>query len=150
MDQFIPFDKFRAGLGPPADEPNPSDRRAYLAHHYRDAVVHHSYVDDEGHYIDCMKPGTQPGGRSDEGIAKPPDFIAAGGAAQKSVGSGASQPEVVRTDRFGNVMACPPGLIPVQRVTPERLERIGPLENFFQKAPGGGALPPPPFRTRPL
>jgi hypothetical protein len=46
-----------------------------------------------------------------------------------------------RTDQFGNPVFCPPGFVPVLRVTPERIRRAGGLEHFFQKAPGGGRHP---------
>jgi hypothetical protein len=42
-----------------------------------------------------------------------------------------------RTDRFGNRIWCPPGLIPFRRITLEELTRFKSLDQFFRKSPVG-------------
>lgn len=43
---------------------------------------------------------------------------------------------------------CPPGTVPVRRVTLDELTRFPTLQGFLGKDPGGGGLPPVPPSTR--
>ena len=45
-------------------------------------------------------------------------------------------------DQHGNVMQCPPGTIPMRRVTLEDLTRFPTLRDFFRKGPRGAGRPP--------
>ena len=47
-----------------------------------------------------------------------------------------------RKDFNGNVMHCPPGTIPMRRVTLEDLSRFETLNDFFRKGPRGAGRPP--------
>ena len=130
MDEFVPFHDFRRQLDVPSEP-------------YRGGEVVHTYVQDDGQYIDCVRTGTQGGLPAGEKVASPPDFVAAtnaGGQFPSSEGPSATP----RRDRFGNVMACPVGCVPVRRAMPDQPGNTGTGERYFQKAPGGGVPPPPP------
>jgi hypothetical protein len=45
-------------------------------------------------------------------------------------------------DKYGNVMQCPAGTIPVRRVTLDDMSRFENLRGFLRKTPTGGAEPP--------
>jgi len=62
-----------------------------------------------------------------------------GDATFDCVGAGGSGPS-------GN--ACPPGTVPVRRVTLTELVRFPTLQSFLGKDPGGGGLPPVPSPPR--
>ena len=98
-----------------------------------------SYLDDDGQWIDCIKVENQ---RALHGapVAKPPAFIPMGGTGEASSLPAPAAPP--RRDRLGNLMVCPEGCIPVKRGEPGEPGNPGSDQRFFEKAPGGGALPP--------
>jgi hypothetical protein len=129
---------------PTAPQGGGADALDYLKARYSNVEVSNSFVDAAGHHIDCIRVNQQPslGGGGD--VASPPAFEEMPGSPQ--VGGGrfaavASQLAEDRKDRFGNQAYCPPGFVPVLRVTPERIAKAGGLARFFQKAPDGGRHP---------
>jgi hypothetical protein len=164
MDKFVPFQEFQQQLltarhqndrttGPSPLETARNDHpdvapenlqkmRDYLAAQHQKMEVVHSFLGDDGQYIDCIKVGTQPGLQPGEQIATPPAYVTDTGSAQTSVPGDNLQNATPKLDRFGNVMQCPAGCIPVRRITLDQIARAGTLENYFKKAPGGGAMPP--------
>ena len=166
MHKFIPFEEFKQQLetarhkesqtsSPPPAEPqaggqpevtpeNLREMSDYLAAQHRKMQVVHSFLGDDGQYIDCVKADTQPGLQPGQHVATPPAFITNSGSAQPSVPGDGSRKTSPKVDQFGNVMECPAGCIPVRRVTLAEIARAGSMANYFQKAPGGGALPPSP------
>jgi len=100
-----------------------------------------SYLDDDGQWIDCIKAESQ---RAPHGgtIANPPPFIPMAETGEASTPSAPAAPP--RRDLLGNLMVCPEGCIPVKRGEPAEPGNPGSDLRFFEKAPGGGALPPKP------
>jgi arylsulfatase len=142
--EFVTFDSFLKQLQSPGPHEDQERRkkREYLAARYQGMEVVHSFMNDEGEYIDCVKIGTQHGLEGQPAPATPPPFVAMPGSPSATVRGVDPHLAHPRLDRYGHVMQCPPGAIPMRRVTLEELARTGRLEDYFQKAPGGGALPP--------
>ena len=105
-----------------------------------DAVeVQHSFLDGNEQIFDCVPIEQQPSlkGRQ-EALADAPDPpFPEGRETDDRSRVVESQLGSDRTDRLGNVMACPPGTIPMRRVTLDELTRHEQLRDFFRKAPGG-------------
>jgi hypothetical protein len=166
MEKFVPFHEFQQELRKARQDENrsrsPSPLQAervtqaeltperlqeiqnYLAEQHRKMEVIHSFVGDDGQYIDCIKTGSQPGLQGKGAVATPPPGATDTGSAPGPIAGDRSENAAPRLDRFGNVMQCPAGCVPVRRVTVDQIARAGSLENYFKKAPGGGALPPSP------
>jgi hypothetical protein len=126
----------RPGVSPE----NLQEMHDYLTEQVRKMDVVHSYVDGTGDYIDCVKVESQPGLQGVGQIAKPPASATDTGLGYPTRDDAHEAAPAV--DRFGNVMRCPEGCIPVRRVSLDELSRAGSLQNYFQKAPGGGMVPP--------
>jgi len=152
MSDFQPFQEFREklfgsskmGMAPPVVGVGAAgdDVLNYLRQRYANIEVTQSFVDDAGQHVDCVPIGQQPSLQGGAPIASPPAFEEMAGTspprmpARPVAGLAES-----RKDRFGNQAYCPPGFVPVVRVTPERIQKTGGLAAFFQKAPGGGRHP---------
>ncbi|GAA1109901.1 neprosin family prolyl endopeptidase [Kitasatospora arboriphila] len=113
--------------------------RQHILGLYSGVDVPHSFVDDNGQIFDCVPIEDQPSLRGGaEGPAVPPDAppqpAPRGEAPALPV-----QPQLRsdRLDKFGNPMSCPPGTIPMRRVTLEELARGRTLRDFFHKVPEG-------------
>jgi hypothetical protein len=109
---------------------------------YAGVEVQHSFVDDQGQVFDCVPIEQQPSlkGQPPANAPTPPQTEGGGepeGGAQP-VGPHL-QPE--HRDRFGHAMTCPPGTIPMRRVTLDELSKYERLSDFFQKTPWGGRHP---------
>jgi len=100
--------------------------------------VVHSYLDDTGRWVDCIRTESQRGLQGTGVAAAPPPFIPMTGTAPSP------SPAPPRRDRLGNLMVCPEGCIPVLRGEPGEPGNPGSSQRYFEKAPGGGALPPQP------
>jgi hypothetical protein len=120
------------------------EMRAHVLSLYEKTEAPHSFVDEDGAVFDCIPVEQQLALRGHTGPVPvapdlPPIEAPAGSGDERRAslivppfGSG-------RKDRHGNEMQCPPGTIPMRRVTLEDLTRFGTLRDFFQKAPRGGA-----------
>jgi hypothetical protein len=149
---FISFDAFMADVsrsdysslaaagraGAVHDQRAFKEMRSYILDTYRGVKVTHSYLTD-GSYFDCVTEKTQPGVRQQgiTNIAAPPPFIAHGATA-KPGGVGAPSPLTLGLrDRFGHAVSCPPGTIPMQRISLDRLTRFGTLAAYRTKPSAG-------------
>lgn len=122
--------------------------RHYVLSLYKDMNVKRSYMGVDGQHVDCVPIDQQPSLAGREiTLATPPDFLEP--PASETLAAAAGHPvEAVSAlttpgekDAYGNEMACPPGFVPMRRVTLARLANAGTMEAFFQKAPGGGGHP---------
>src|SRR4051812_36608527 len=148
MPEFCPFRVFQEKLfesakAPTRDVAGPaSDVLDYLRNRYANIEVSNSFVDAAGQHIDCVRISQQPSLRSGDSIAGPPEFVEMPGTMGQRLGSAPAAPLAEdRRDQFGNPAYCPPGFVPIARVTPDQIHRAGGLRRFFQKAPGGGRHP---------
>jgi hypothetical protein len=117
-----------------------SEMKTHILNHYRNVDAQHSFMDEGGGIFDCIPIEQQPALRgSKERVPKPPE-------APPREASGREQDERKdilvesplspnRKDRHGNAMHCPPGTVPIRRVTLETLTRFPTLNEFFRKAP---------------
>jgi Neprosin len=107
-------------------------------------------MDESGAIYDCIPIEQQPSLRgSKEVVPKAPDApaayeaAAAGSAREERNDTLAGSPlGTDKKDHHGNVMHCPPGTIPMRRVTLEDLSRFETLQDFFRKGPRGAGVPP--------
>lgn len=137
----MPFAQFEHGLesaryadyaGRPGvavrDEQSFEQMRRYLLGRYRQARVVSSYASGDA-VIDCMSmpaaPASPPPGSPSHGTAIPPG----------------ATPGTAAAVRQGH--GCPPGAVPVRRVTLDQLVRFPTLRSFFAKGPGAVGFPPP-------
>jgi hypothetical protein len=112
---------------------------------YEGVEVQHSFVDLNGQIFDCLPIEQQPSLRDARGpIARPPDA-----PRLEEERARISNPDLPipaplsaeRTDRFGHAMVCPPGTIPMRRVTLAELTKWETLGQAFKKSPWGGRHP---------
>ncbi len=113
--------------------------KAHILGLYEGVEVQHSFVDENGQVFDCIPVEQQPslrGGSTPP--ASPPDAPSAA-LSGKTLGPALSVEPLRsdRRDRFGRAMACPPGTIPMRRVTLDEMSQKETLRDFFRKAPGG-------------
>jgi hypothetical protein len=146
--QFAKEEQFKSEVGKKmAKEDTFSDMRTYLIGHYKEVEVVHSFMDENGSVFDCIPIEKQPALKNlRQSVAKAPDLPELQSKSDSkedryipNIGSTTSSN---LKDKFGNDMVCPPGSIPVRRITLEELGRFESLENFFQKGPGGSGKPP--------
>ena len=131
---------------PPADpQLEHSAITDYLLSHYLNVEVSNSFADAAGHAVDCIRINQQPGLRgAKQAPDAPPEevletlYSRRGGPRARAAAAPVAEG---RKDPLGNDAVCPPGFVPMLRVTPERIRRVGGLGNLFQKAPGGGRHP---------
>jgi hypothetical protein len=108
-------------------------KRLHLLKLYEGVSVAHSFVDDSGQIFDCVPIDRQPALiKSGQSLAQPPSFP---GGASPAKTAAAFVLDGSRTDRLGNRMACPPGTVPIRRVTLEELSRFDDLQHFLRKGP---------------
>jgi hypothetical protein len=116
----------------------------FLVSRYNNVEVSNSFADAAGQPIDCIRITQQPSLAGRNQPDAPPDelFDAALSPRRGAKASVALAPLAEgRKDQFGNDAHCPPGYIPLMRITPERIKSAGGLANLFKKAPGGGRHP---------
>lgn len=111
---------------------------------YEGVEVQHSFVDANGQVFDCIPIEQQPSlkGSSTE-IARAPDAPSPEEPGDDA-GELSVQPQLRsdRADKFGRSMVCPPGTIPMRRVTLDELTQKENLRDFLRKAPGGAGRHP--------
>lgn len=116
-----------------------SEMKTHILNLYRNVEAPHSFM-DEGAIFDCIPTEQQPALRGSKGpVPKPPDAppheIASHSGNERRDLLVESPLSPNKKDRHGNVMHCPPGTIPMRRVTLENLSRFPTLKDFFRKAP---------------
>jgi hypothetical protein len=118
--------------------------KEHLAKLYQGVEVLHSFSDENGSIFDCVPIEKQPGLKGS--IPKAPDLPGVKGKTGPTENMIANHVEAqlstTRKDKFGNVMSCPAGTIPLRRITLDELTRFGTLRQFFQKSPVGSGRPP--------
>ena len=160
MPEFMPFRQFqdeihgsKVFLAPMAAANVPAASSAmgqvggdvleYVRARYANVEVSNSFVDAAGQHVDCIRLNQQPSLRGAEKVDSPPAFEEMRGTAAEKPSAFAAIAALAedKKDAFGNQVYCPPGFVPVVRVTPARIASNGGLTSFFQKAPGGGKHP---------
>lgn len=111
--------------------------KAHVLSMYEGVVVKNSFVMEMNGYVDCIDATTQPSLRragKQLTIQTPPKAVAVEERPEERKGEGVP-PMLSREkkDRFGNVMFCESGFIPLRRVTLEELTRFATLDDFFNK-----------------
>jgi hypothetical protein len=111
------------------------EQRKHILSLYQGVAAAHSFVDSGGQIFDCIPVRQQRSLRgSNEEVAQPPIL-------PKGVQAQATQDIVPllhplrlgRFDRYGNEMACPPGTVPIRRVTLEEVTRFETLGHYQRK-----------------
>ena len=167
MHKFIPFEEFKQQLEtarhkesqeqavtPPAEpqaggqpEVTPENLREmsdYLAAQHRKMQVVHSFLGDDGQYIDCVKADTQPGLQPGQHVATPPAFITNSGF-RSTLGSWGRFPKNFTEGR--SVWQCdgmPCRVYPRATCHTRRNRSGGQYGELLSEGPGGGTLPPSP------
>ncbi len=130
-----------------ADENAFAEMQTHILSLYEKTEALNSFMDESGAVYDCIPVEQQPSLRGLKGrvpvAPDTPQLEAVGGpkAPHKDI-LAVSPLAPDKKDRFGNVMHCPEGAIPMRRVTMEDLTRFGTLRDFFRKGPGGAGRPP--------
>jgi len=120
--------------------------RAHLATLHEGVEVANSFVDPGGQIFDCVPIEQQPSlKRGSDRLPQPPSLlditgIAARPAAERTVAAASGGDA---TDRFGNSTLCPPGHIPIRRVTLDEMTRFRTLEEFQNKGPARQSIENP-------
>lgn len=128
------------------------EMKAHILKLYDKTEAPHSFMDESGAIYDCIPVEQQPALKgSHKSVPKAPDAppqahdtsYAAGGPQDERKDLLISSPlGPDHKDRHGNAMHCPPGTIPMRRVTIEDLSRFPTLKDFFRKGPRGAGRPP--------
>lgn len=104
---------------------------------YEGVMVKNSFVMEGNGYVDCIDAKTQPSlrrGGKQLTIETPPNAAPVEERPQE-LKAQPVQPMLSREkkDRFGNVMFCESGFIPLRRITLDELTRFETLEDYFNK-----------------
>jgi len=129
-----------------------AEMKGHILNLYEKTDARNSFMDESGAIWDCIPVEQQPALRGSKGsVPKAPDAPPAMPAGPQAAGGPheewkehriASPLDPDQEDRHGNVMYCPPGTIPMRRVTMEDLSRFPTLRDFFRKGPRGAGRPP--------
>ncbi|HVR07515.1 MAG TPA: neprosin family prolyl endopeptidase [Thermoanaerobaculia bacterium] len=126
------------------------EMRRHVLTMYEGVQSKHGFVLDS-QYFDCIPIEQQPSLRLRKLklAALPPARLASQAPSAQGKAPGAPsrvepQGRLGLVDKFGNKIACQAGTIPFRRLTLEEMSRFETLQQFFQKAPGGDAVPMPP------
>jgi hypothetical protein len=126
-----------------------TEMKAHVLRLYENVEVPHSFVDENGSVFDCIPIEQQPALRNArEPVPQAPDVPYVAQAEGRGVPDERNDRHVPsqlgpdRRDRYGNVMQCPTGTIPMRRVTLEDLSRFENLRGFLRKGPSGDDEPP--------
>lgn len=102
---------------------------------YKGVTVKNSFVmENNASHVDCIDMKTQPGLRGGT-IASPPKPAPAVQEYSEEQKSKSVEPMLAaeKRDRFGNIMFCDEGFIPMRRITLDDLTRFRTLEDYFNK-----------------
>ncbi len=121
-----------------------TEKKEYLIEYYKGVEALHSFLDGNGSIFDCIPIEQQPALKnSGKKIAKPPDIS---GIKSKDGIKSSGLTTLIESslnlnvkDKFGNVRSCPPGTVPIRRITLEEIAPYQKLQNFFQKTTGGSS-----------
>jgi hypothetical protein len=121
-----------------ANEKEFSRMKAHILSMYEGVVFKNSFAMEGNGNIDCIDAKTQPSLRSGGKqltIQTPPKAVAVVEERPQERKAEAVQPMLSpdKKDRFGNVMYCDSGFIPLRRITLDELTRFATLEDFFNK-----------------
>jgi hypothetical protein len=126
-----------------------AEMKAHILKLYDKTEAPHSFMDEGGGIFDCIPIEQQPALRGTSGsVPKAPDAphheaAVAGAPHDEKKDTLLESPlGADKKDKHGNVMHCPPGTIPMRRVTLEDLSRFETLQDFFRKGPRGAGRPP--------
>ena len=129
-----------------------AEMKAHILKLYERTEAPHSFMDGSGAIFDCIPIEQQPALKGSPGpVPTAPDLPpreVAGGPQDADERKDSLIPSPFgpdRTDWHGNAMSCPPGTIPMRRVTLETLTRFETLKDFFRKGPRGAGRPPRPI-----
>ncbi len=131
------------------------EMKGHIRRLYQNVEAQNSFVDETGAIWDCIPVEQQPGIRDSGGnVPRPPDappLAAAGGEPAAPAGAPYEgwKPTLIesplgpdRLDQHGNARHCPPGTIPMRRITLDHLTRFSSLRDFFRKGPREAGRPP--------
>lgn len=118
--------------------------QAHVVKLYAGVEAVHTFEDPAGNPVDCIPIEQQPSLKGHSGpLPDPPDLtqVIAGEEPQRvKLAPPTTPPTAERSrDRHGNVMAAPPGTIPMRRVTLDHLIRFRDLDDFLHKSPTSGS-----------
>jgi Neprosin len=124
-----------------------ADMQAHILSLYDKTEALHSFMDESGAVYDCIPVEQQSSLRGSRGgvpsAPDAPEVEAARGPNDERQDSLIVSPlGSDKKDRYGNVMQCPSGTIPMRRVTMQDLARFETLKDFFRKGPGETGRPP--------
>ena len=129
-----------------AKEDHFTDMQTYILNLYDKTEALHSFMDEGGAIYDCIPVEQQSSLRGSRGgvpsAPDAPEVEVARGPKDERQDSLVSPLGPDKKDRFGNVMQCGSGTIPMRRVTMEDLARFETLKDFFRKGPGETGRPP--------
>ncbi|MFL6725788.1 MAG: neprosin family prolyl endopeptidase [Sphingomicrobium sp.] len=109
--------------------------KAHVLKLYEGVEVASSFTDAAGQVFDCIPVAEQPSARaSGAPIASPPSLAGMIGGANAPADEPQSPEPPAELDRHGNEMRCPPGFVPMRRVTLDELTRFATLDDFFRKS----------------
>ena len=118
-----------------------AEMKAHIANRYAGVEAAHSFVDSNGQVFDCIPIEQQPAMRGSQSpaIANAPDAPPVAEASHPRQEALQVEPQLGqgKQDVYGNTMACPPGTIPIRRVTLEELTKFETVQHFHQKSPIG-------------
>ena len=128
------------------------EMKAHILKLYQKTEAPHSFTDESGAIYDCIPIEQQPALKGTRGsVPKAPDAPPAVPAGPHTSGGPhenwkdhhiASPLGADNKDRYGNMMHCPSGTIPMRRVTLADMRRFPTLRDFFRKGPRGAGRPP--------
>lgn len=134
------FEAFRAD--PNVRVTTPASFREMQTHiksMYEGVEVENSFVDAAGHVFDCIPIEQQPSLRGKTAPpASAPDLtrvLPPQHARRETAPQVQMQLSPEKKDRHGNMMGCPPGTIPIRRLTLDQMTRYPTLQDFFRKVP---------------
>lgn len=146
QQDVLPFDKFLQSLhqaqstqftahaqAKVAGDAEFEKMKNHIIKHYEGVRAEHSFKDDNGQIWDCVPIDLQPAlARSGKKAAAAPPALPSVQPNEAHESAPAEAQEV-----YSNAMKCPPGTVPIRRLTLEEMTRFEKLENFFQKGPLG-------------
>jgi hypothetical protein len=158
MTTFITFDQFISqtsearpgsyrdfsggGIDPQCFE----EMKNHILSLYRGLHSIHSFVLPSGQYVDCIpihyQPSLRVGGDTYLKLADPPEISLPLPQAPKELAEkdrlvlASSQLQKGTDDPFGNEQCCPPGTIPMRRVTLEQIAPFRTLQDYLSKRGG--------------
>ena len=128
-------------------EPEFDAMKAHVLALYEGVEVASSFTDSAGQVFDCVPIDEQPSVKaSGAPVASPPSLAGIiGGNSDEPVPEEPQLPEAPEEfDRHGNLMRCPPGFVPMRRITLDELTRFQSLDDYFRKTSGPPLAPTAP------